>query len=140
MAHLTTPYNIDLEQQLHMCLFFKKNTMTFRPKDQSIKLSSLDAMNNDDGKRGKKVSFVKSFCVPYYYTISLVEKKSVWWNVVILLKRAKLFVVLLYMWWGRKKQAFPDAWRNVITVFRESDGCFAKCGLKCCIWSMKSWH
>ena len=57
---------------------------------------------------GKKVSFVKSFCVPYYYTISLVEKKSVW-NVVILLKRAELFVALLYMWWGRKKQAFPDA-------------------------------
>ena len=54
MAHLTTPYNIDLEQQLHVCLFFKKNTMTFRPKDQSIKLSSLDAMNNDDGKRGEK--------------------------------------------------------------------------------------
>ena len=76
MAHLTTPYNIDLEQQLHVCLFLKKNTMTFRPKDQSIKLSSLDAMNNDDGKRGKKGLLCKKFLCPLLlYNFSSWEKK-----------------------------------------------------------------
>ena len=60
-----------------MCAsFFKKNTMTFRPKDQSIKLSSLDAMNKDDGKRGKKDLLCKKFlCLLLLYNFSSLEKK-----------------------------------------------------------------